>query len=60
MQDNHLLQRGFFWGLSAFLLALTAATMSLGDEFVWAVLAGEVVCIGGMFWCFFRAALVGG
>jgi len=56
VQNSYLAQRGFFWSLSAFVLAVAAATMSLGDEFVWAILAGEVVCIAGMFWCFFRAA----
>lgn len=58
MEDKLLAQRGFFWSFSAFALAITAATMSLGDEFTWAILAAEVVCILGMFWCFLRAARV--
>ena len=59
MTDLDFTRRGFFWALSAFFLAVTAATFEGGSELsfnVQAILGGMTICILGVFYCFFRAA----
>ena len=55
--NQYLAWRGFFWALSALLLAVTIPTLREGSRFVGVILGAVIVCLLGMFWCFFRVRL---